>query len=372
MKKILTLLLCTALLFGILSGCGSNNINKLDVGKLVSEYDRHLSGTTLNVYNWGEYIAPNSDGVGVNVVREFEDLTGIRVNYSTYDSNEDMYAKLSGGGASYDVIIPSDYMISRLIKEDMLQKLNLNAIPNSKYILDDYKNLDYDPLNSYTVPYTIGMVGLIYNKSLVTALPDSWAVMWDKQYKDSILQFNNPRDAFGIAQFLLGQDVNTTNPADWEAAAQKLKEQKPILQRYVMDEIYNIMENGEAAIAPYYAGDYILMASTNKELDFVFPKEGCNFFYDCMCIPKSAQNISAAELFINFMCEPEIALSNAEAVMYASPHSAVRTNPAYSLKNNPYLYPETLPKTQIFTNLPDVTNKLMSDLWVEVKQSKQP
>ena len=186
----------------------------------------------------------------MDVVAEFENLSGIPVNYTMFDSNEDLYSKLKSGGVSYDVIIPSDYMIERMIKEGMLQKLDFNNIPNYSYIADDYKNLYFDENNEYSVPYTGGMVGLIYNTTMVSETPDSWSIMWDEKYSGQILTFNNSRDAFGVAQYLLGQSVNTTNPNDCRAAADKLIEQKPLIQSYVMDEVFIKMEDGEAAIAP--------------------------------------------------------------------------------------------------------------------------
>ena len=204
-----------------------------------------------------------------------------------FDSNEDLYSKLKSGGVSYDVIIPSDYMIERMIKEGMLQKLDFDNIPNYSYIADDYKNLYFDENNEYSVPYTGGMVGLIYNTTMVTETPDSWSIMWDEKYSGQILTFNNSRDAFGVAQYLLGQSVNTTNPDDWRAAADKLIEQKPLIQSYVMDEVFIKMEDGEAAIAPYYGGDYLTMADVNPDLAFVYPKEGTNIFVDSMCIRRT-------------------------------------------------------------------------------------
>ncbi|MDR1465168.1 MAG: spermidine/putrescine ABC transporter substrate-binding protein [Oscillospiraceae bacterium] len=336
--------------------------------QLESSYPPELAGTQISVYNWGEYMSDGSEG-SLNVIRAFEDATGCHVNYKTFDNNESLYAILAGGGSNYDVIIPSDYMIQRLIAEGRLQKLDQSKIPNAKYIMDDYRRLYFDPEDAYSIPYTIGMVGLLYNKTMVSETPDSWAALWDPQYAGNILQFNNPRDAFGVAQYLLGQDVNATDEATWQAAAEKLKEQKPLLQRNVMDEIYNLMENGEAALAPYYAGDLILMQENNSDLDMVYPKEGTNFFYDSLCIPTGAKNVAGAEAFINFLLEPEVALANAEFVMYATPHTAVRANPDYSLKDNPFLYPQELPKIQYFQNLPPETLKLIDALWTEVLQS---
>ena len=325
-----------------------------------------LRGTTLNVYNWGEYISDGSEGA-LDVNKEFEDRYGIHVEYTNYTSNEDLYAKLSGGGASYDLICPSDYMAERMIAEGMIDKIDFSNIPNYKYIPEEYKNLYYDPNNEYTVPYTYGVMGIIYNSKMVDEEPDSWSVLWDEKYQDQILNFNNPRDAFSTAQFLLGLDVNSENAEDWQKAAEKLKEQKPLVQSYVMDEIYNKMENGEAAIAPYYVGDYVMMAENNPDLRFVYPKEGTNVFVEALCIPKNAQNKAAAELYINFMLETDIATANAEFVIYGWPHTGVLENEDYIYKDNEYLYGEVPVKTEYFHNLSPETLALMTSLWDDLK-----
>ena len=203
---------------------------------------------TINVYNWGQYMALGEEGA-IHVNEEFTKRTGIKVNYSIYDSNEVMYTKLKTGGANYDVIIPSDYMIERMIKEDMLEELNFDNIPNFQYIDEGFVNPVYDPENKYSVPYTYGTVGLIYNTKYVTETPDSWAALWDEQYKGKILMFDNPRDAFGIAQALLGYDLNTTDENELKACQEKLKEQKPLVQGYVMDQVFQLMENEDAWLA---------------------------------------------------------------------------------------------------------------------------
>lgn len=327
-----------------------------------------LRGTEINVYNWGEYISDGSEGT-LDVNKQFEQETGIKVNYTTYDSNENMYNKIKGGGASYDIVIPSDYMIERLINEDLLEKINFDNIPNYKNVMSKYKNLYYDPNNEYSVPYNVGMVGLVYNTKMVDETPDSWEIMWDEKYKGQILMFNNSRDAFGIAQFLLGIDVNTTDTLDWDAAFEKLKKQKPLVQSYVMDDVFNKMEGGEAAIAAYYAGDCISMADNNPDLDFVYPKEGTNIFVDSICIPKSCQNKEAAEVYINFLLRGDIALANAEFICYATPNQAVLDNEEYSLRDNKMLYPdeEDAPPTEYFHNLDADTLELMTSLWDYVK-----
>ena len=325
-----------------------------------------LQGTVLNVYNWGEYI----DDEEVDVISQFERLTGCDVNYTTFESNENMYSKLSGGGVSYDIVIPSDYMVERLISEDMLLPLDYNNIPNfEKYFASEkYGYLVENSISDYAVIYNVGTTILIYNKKLVKEEPTSWKVLWDEQYSGKILMFNNPRDAFAIAQFVLGQDINTTKKEDWDAAAELLMEQrKKVKPEYVMDEVFIKMESGEYAFATYYAGDYELMAENNPDLGFVFPEEGVNTFYDAMCIPNSAQNKKGAEAFINFMMEPEIALANAEYIYYATPNRAVLENEDYSLIDSEAVYPEGLENTQSFHNLPVDTLQYMNSLWMKVK-----
>ena len=360
MKKFLAIFFVTAILLSTLTPiCFATETTK--------DYS-HLKGTSINVYNWGEYISDGSEG-SLDVNKEFTKRYGIKVNYTTFESNENMYNKLQSGGANYDVVIPSDYMIAKLIEEDMLVELDYSNIPNYQYILPKYKNLFFDPENKYTVPYTVGMVGLIYNTTMVDEEVDSWSILWDEKYKGEILMFNNPRDAFGIAQFLLGQSINTHDVKDWDKAIELLKEQRPLVSSYVMDEVYNKMEGGEAALAPYYAGDYLTMADVNPDLAFVYPKEGVNYFVDAMCIPKTAENKEAAELYINFMLEEEIAVANANWICYASPHSLVLESDDYDLKGEPVLYPQEseMPKTESFENLSYDIQNYMSQLWSELK-----
>ncbi len=360
MKKFLAVLFVTAILLSTLVPVCFATENEKDYS--------HLRGTSINVYNWGEYISDGSEG-SLDVNKEFTKRYGIKVNYTTFESNENMYNKLQSGGANYDIVIPSDYMIAKLIEEDMLVELDYSNIPNYKYILPKYKNLFFDPENKYTVPYTVGMVGLIYNTTMVDDEVDSWSILWDEKYKGEILMFNNPRDAFGIAQFLLGQSINTHDVKDWDKAIELLKKQRPLVASYVMDEVYNKMEGGEAAFAPYYAGDYLTMADVNPDLAFVYPKEGVNYFVDAMCIPKTAENKEAAELYINFMLEEDIAVANANWICYASPHALVLESDDYDLKGEPVLYPEEseMPKTESFENLSYDIQNYMSQLWSELK-----
>lgn len=335
---------------------------------LRAEYSTELSGTVLNVYNWGEYISDGGEGT-LDVIKEFQKLTGIKVNYSTFDSNETMYSQLKNGGVSYDIIIPSDYMVERLKNEGMLKKLDYSYITNFDLIADEYKNLYFDPYNEYTVTFNVGMTGIIYNSKIVKTKVDSWSVLWDEQYKDNILMFNNPRDGFSIAQFLLGQDINTTNKTDWDNAKELLIAQKPLLQSYVMDEVFGKMETGEAALAPYYAGDFLTMKEINNDLEFAYPKEGTNIFVDSICVPNSSQNFEAAMMFINFLLEPEIALANGEYIGYASPNTSVINNPDYCYYQNEILYPtgENKPKTQYFTDIDSNIRFYYENLWIDIK-----
>lgn len=354
---------CLMLTAGMTS-CGEKNVT---LENPTGTYSAEYTGTTINVFNWGEYISDGSEG-SFDVNAAFEELTGIKVNYMNYESNEAMYAKLKSGAVSYDIVIPSDYMIERLISEDMLQKLDYSKIDNYKHIADEYRDLYFDPSNEYSVPYSVGMVGLIYNTTMVEGTPDSWSIMWDEAYTDNILTFNNPRDAFAIAQFLLGIDINSTDHADWDAAAAKLKEQNAVLQARVMDEVFNKMEGENAAIAPYYAGDYLTMADNNPNLALVYPKEGTNIFVDSLCVPKNAQNYEAAMMYINFMLEPEVALANAEYICYASPNTTVVENEDYSLYGNEYLYPteENKPKTEYFHDIDAETRSYYEKLWEDI------
>ncbi|MBQ3112277.1 MAG: spermidine/putrescine ABC transporter substrate-binding protein [Firmicutes bacterium] len=364
MKKVLALMLICVML--LCCACGGEKVSVEDL-ELTGTYTKDLAGTTLNVFNWGEYISDGSEG-SLDVNALFEELTGIKVNYTTYDSNEAMYGKMAGGAVAYDVIIPSDYMIARMIGEDMLQPIDISKIDNYGNIDPAYHGQYFDPEDQYSVPYTVGMVGLIYNTELVEEAPTSWSAMWDERYADDILTFNNPRDAFAIAQFLIGVSLNTTDLTEWDAAAAKLKEQAPLLQGRVMDEVFNKMEGGNAALAPYYAGDFLTMYDVNEDLAFVYPAEGTNIFVDSMCIPANAQNYEAALMYINFMLEKEIATAVAEYICYASPNLAVRNNPDYSLADSEVLYPaaEDMPHTEYFHDLDPAVRSYYEKLWEEI------
>jgi spermidine/putrescine transport system substrate-binding protein len=245
-----------------------------------------------------------------------------------------MYAKLKSGASNYDVIFPSDYMVQRLISEGMLEKLDMNNIPNYENIGDDFKNLYFDPSNDYSIPYTCGVIGIIYDANVIDSeIIESlgWKSLWQEDFSDKILMVNNPRDALGIAMYDLGIDVNTEDKSEWDRALKHLQDQKPLVQAYVMDEVYNKMETGEAAICVYYAGDYFTMVdnqSENVDLSFYQP-EITNAFVDCMCIPKGCKNKEAAEIFIDYMLQEEPAIANAEYIYYASPNSVVYNNETY-------------------------------------------
>lgn len=323
---------------------------------------------TLNVYNWGEYISNGTDG-SLDVNAEFTRRTGIEVNYTTFDSNESLYSKLAGGGADYDVIIPSDYMVSKLIHQNMLAPLDYENIPNYQYVDEQFRDPVYDPGGVYSVPYTWNIVGLFYNKNYVEKEVTGWDILWDSDYAGKILMFDNPRDAFAIAQFRLGQSVNSTDPEDWKAAAALLKEQKPLLQAYVMDQIFDKMESGEAWVAPYYAGDAAILVDDNDHIGFVVPEEGTNFFVDAICIPATSSHKREAEEYINFLCDPEIAGANMDYVGYSTPETAAKAYMDEETLNSPMHYPsdEVLANTEAFVDLPEDVSRLVDALWAEVK-----
>ena len=357
MKKVIALCLAVSLALGCaacLSGCGGEK-------------------TTLYVYNWGQYIAEGDDD-SLDVIAAFEEkYPNIHVEYSTYDSNEIMYSKLSNGGITVDVIFPSDYMVGRMRQEGMLMELNFDNIPNYQYIDDSFKNMSYDPENKYSVPYTWGTVGIIYNSKFVDeADVTGWELLWNEKYADKILMFDNSRDAFGIAQYLLGYDVNTTDEAQLRECAAKLMEQKPVVQQYVMDQIFDSMENEEAWIAPYYAGDYLTMAEENPDLKFYRPAhQGFNIFVDAMCIPTCCKEKEAAELFINFLCDPEISGQNMDYLGYSVPASASKAYMDPVVTEDPVAYPSSdmLEKATSFHFLPEETARLMESLFMEARNS---
>ena len=327
------------------------------------------TGVTINVYNWGEYISNGTED-SLNVNAEFTKRTGIRVNYTTFEDNESLYSKLVGGGASYDVIFPSDYMISKMVQEKMVQKLDFSNIPNYKYIDTMYRGTSYDPKNEYSVPYTWGVVGVFYNKKYVKEPVDSWKILWNQKYSGKILMFDNPRDAFGIAQKILGYSYNSANEEEWRNSARLLEQQKPLVQAYVMDQIFDKMASGEAWLAPYYAGDAATLVDSNPDIGFAIPtKEGTNFFLDAMCVPTSARHKKEAEAYINFLCDPEIAAANMEYVGYSTPETEAKKLLPQEVQENPIVYPpeSILKKAETFVTLPEDTGLLEDSLWAQVK-----
>lgn len=310
----------------------------------------------INVYNWGEYIADGSEEY-LDVIDEFEKETGIKVNYTTYETNEELYSILKTTNSNYDVIIPSEYMVEKLIKEGLVQKLNLDNIPNRKDLMEQFQTSPADPTGEYSVAYMWGVVGMVYNTKMLDYEPDSWNDLWNEDLKGSILQFNNSRDAYAIALQLCGKDPNTFTKEDVDLASQKLLEQKPLLKKYVMDQVFAEMENNQAAIAPYYIGDALTMLDNNPDLDCALPKEGSNIYVDSMCIPTSAQNKEGAEKFINFMTRADIAAANVDYVWYSTPVKGAYELLDEEVKNDPLLYPpdEYLEKCYTFRDLdPDL------------------
>ena len=331
---------------------------------------------TINVYNWGMNIADGTDET-MDIIAEFEACTGIKVNYSTYESNEVLYSKLKNGGISVDVIIPSDYMIDRMIAEDMLEELNFDNIPNFSYVDEQFKNPAFDPENKYSVPYTWGTVGILYNTQYVEeadVTSQGWGVLWDEDYAGKILMIDNSRDAMGIAQLLLGYDLNTMDKAELQACADKLAQQRPLVQQYVMDQIYSTMENEEAWIAPYYAGDCMLMMEENENLAFYLPEDqGFNLFTDAMCIPKGSQEKAAAEAFINFLCDPEISGANMDYICYASPISEAKNHMEEYLAESEIVYPseEVLEKGTAYAYLSEETSRFVESLYQQATKTSE-
>lgn len=376
MKKVISLLLTLVLAVGSLALPTFAAEDKIQVTEDISvsaDYDwTRFKGqnVSLNVYNWGLYISDGSDE-SVDVISAFEELTGIKINYTTFDTNESMYAKLKSGGASYDVIFPSDYMLGKMANEGMLLPLNKENIPNLAGISELYLDKEYDPGNVYSVPYMWCMVGITYNKDMVDEadLEQGWNLLWDPRYTGQILQFNNSRDCFAMALKTLGRSMNPTSTQDIDDALVKLQEQKPLVQAYVMDEVFDKMEGGEAALAPYYTGDGLTMIAENPSLGMFIPEEGTLQCVDAMCIPASSQNQEAAEMFINYMCEVDVALQNALFVQYTSPVEAVRDLLPAELRDSELMYPdpELIERSEYPSVISDELNSAMDMAWSQMK-----
>lgn len=337
----------------------------------VEDYDYYQKfqgqGIEINVCNWGEYVANDSVNF-LDVNEDFEKLTGIKVNYTLFASNEELYTKLKSGGASYDLIVPSDYMIGKMIGEGMLQKLDFDNIPNYRYIDEKYKNANFDPTNEYSVPMYWGVVGIIYNTTMVDEEDlTGWNILWNEKYADNMLMFSNSRDAFALSLLDLGYDFNTTNITEIEEAAGHLRAQKPLVQAYVMDEIYDKMEGGEAAVAPYYNGDAVLMMDVNEDLDFFLP-DNTSIFIDSFCIPSGAKNKEAAEMYINYMCESTVAAANSYYVGYSTPHMGAMELLDEELVENEIAYPdeELIASLDALLTLPKETTSVTDALWTDI------
>lgn len=357
MKKTLALALAMMMVAAMtLTGCGSSGDERV-----------------VNVCSWGEYIDEN-------LIYQFEEETGIKVNYQTAESNEALYSLLKTGAGDYDVIVPSDYMIARLIDEDMLAELNYDNIPNYALIDDRYKGLSFDPENKYTVPYTWGTLGIIYNTTMVDEPITSWDAMFDEKYAGNVLMIRNSRDALAAALLDLGYDLNTTDESQIREAYDLLAsaKEKGVYQAFVMDEVFQKMEGGNAAIAMYYAGDYLTMLENNPDLAYVVPEEGSNWFVDAMCVLKDAQHKEEAEEWINFIASTQSNLANMDYIWYASPNKeALETYPEYyeETYGEPLdmgLYEimaapqDVLDRCTLYENLPADTLTLYNDLWTQL------
>ncbi len=317
---------------------------------------------SINVYNWGDYIDES-------VLKDFEKEFGIKVNYSTFATNEDLYVKLKQGGESFDVIFPSEYMIERMIREGMLAKINFDNIPNIKNIDERFLNLESDPNNEYSVPYMWGTVGIIYNKTMVDDKVDSWNILWNEKYKDQIIMLNSQRESLAVALLKLGYSMNSRNLDELEAAKQELLKQRPLVWAYQGDEVKDTMIGGEAALAVVWSGDAVAMMRENPDLDYAIPKEGTNLWFDSMVIPANAKNKEGAELFINFLCRPDIAARNAEYIGYSTPIPEARELLPEELKNSPVAYPSdeflNSIKLEVFKDPMDIITEY-DRIWTEV------
>ena len=372
MKKMIALALACALSAGLfLSGCAMDDPQSSGASESTSGVG---SGKReVNICSWGEYI-------DTSLIAQFEEETGIKVNYQTTDSNETLYNLLeTTGWSGFDVVVPSDYMISQLIEEGRLAELNYDNIPNFAKIDDRFKNLSYDPENKYTVPYTWGTLGIIYNTQRVTE-PVTWDLMFDPDHAGDVLMIRNSRDAFGIALLSLGYSVNTTNEEEIRQAYERVAQANKdgVYQAFVMDEVFQLMESGSAAAATYYAGDYLSMLEANPDLAYAVPESGSNWFVDAMCVLKDAKNKDEAEEWINFLCSTEASLANMDYIWYASPNKE-------ALEKYPEYYEETygepldeelyeimaapqgvLDRCEAYLVLPAETRTLYNDLWTQL------
>ncbi len=347
LNKIISLALAVMMSSALLVGCGQSK----------------KSSEVLNIYNVGDYIDEE-------LVTKFEEETGITVVYETYDTNESMYQKLKSGSTKYDLIFPSDYMVEKLINEDMLAPINYDNIPNYKYIMDDFKDPTYDPGNKYSVPYMWGTFGILYNTTMVDEEDvKTWDVLWNPKYKKEIQMLDSVRDTMGISLKRLGYSLNSENVSEIEEAKEELIKQLPLVQAYVNDDGKDRLIVGDAAMGIVYNGDALVLMDENPDLAYSVPEEGTNKWVDAMCIPKIAENKDYAEMFINFMQDPENALQNVEYIAYSTPNQGAFDMLDEKTKNNPTAYPskEVLEKSEILLNLPQNILKIYDDAWTEIK-----
>lgn len=321
------------------------------------------------VYNWGEYIDPD-------VLDQFEEETGIQVVYEEFETNEIMYPKVAAGAASYDLICPSDYMIAKMIENDMLQPINYDHIPNYKNIDETFieQSKGFDPENQYSIPYCWGTVGILYNTGMIEEgdTVDSWEILWDEKYKDNILMQDSVRDAFMVAEKLLGYDINTVDEEELKACADKLIEQKPLVQAYVIDQVRDKMIGGEAALGVIYSGEAIYTKRENEDLEYVIPKEGSNVWIDSWVIPKDAQNVENAEKFLNFLCRGDIALKNFDYITYSTPNKAAKDMiEDEEIRNSTVAFPtaEMLENSDVYTYIGEDGDALYAKYWDKVKSN---
>lgn len=354
--KLISIILISLLIF---TGC---TIKKNSDGSKESD-----DGNFLYVYNWGDYIDPS-------LLKKFESETGIKVKYDVFDTNEIMYQKLSNGNASYDLVIPSDYIVEKMVDENLLSEINFDNIPNYKYINPNFKNLAYDKDNKFSVPYMWGTVGIMYNKKIVKEPVDSFNILWDEKYKDQIIMVDSPRDAFGLTLKKLGYSLNSSNSKEIDEAKKELIKQKSsnLIRAYMVDEVKDAMLSEEAALAVVWSGDAITLMDENPDLGFALPKEGSNKWFDALCIPKGAKNKTNAEKFINFLCEPENAATNAEYIGYSTPNDAALALLPEEVRANPVAYPseDKLKNFEVFIDLGDDVNREISQAWIEVKATR--
>lgn len=349
LKKFVAILFSLIFISSVFVGCKNN--------------DESNGKRTLNVFNYGDYI--NED-----LIKKFENETGIKVIYDTYESNEIMYQKVKNSPGTYDLIFPSDYMVERMLKEDMLEKIDFNNIPNYKYIGEDFKDLQYDPSNEYSIPYMWGTIGIIYDADKAHDVVDSWDILWNEKYKGEIFMFDSIRDTLAISLVRLGYSLNSVDKEELDAAAGELIKQKPLVQSYVMDEVKDKMINGEAIFATVYSGDAIFIQEEAPDLNlqYVVPKEGSNKWFDVMVIPKGAKHKTEAEEFINFLSDPENAKENVEYIGYSTPNTGAYELLDEETQEDETVYPpeDVLDKCEIFKDLGNKI-KLYDDAWLKVK-----